>query len=467
MKTAVLPILFLFLSLNLLASDTTRIRTLTAEQVRKDLAYMVQTMETVHPNIFHALGKEAFQKKYDSVLSTVNGSMTEFEAWPKFAVLIGAINEGHTSISYPSSMLGDSSQLFPLFFKSWERDGFIVQYDLSDEQHTQRGDKLIAVNGESVETIRKRFLRFFGGLPAYKDVVITNQLPFLLAVSGVRAPFTVSVAQQGGVKSWTVNAVTKKEWLARLSRARKADPMQRQPYQYQELEGGIGYLNFRSMLNPARFETFVDSVFSSIRQRQVKGLIIDLRQNGGGNSVLGRQLLSYITTKKYRMAGGFSWKISQQYKDFYNNLPEANQYLKHSNIGKRYLEGVNGTLITGPGDEIKSDRRANAFEGKVCFLISAYTFSSANMLANAVKDFKLATLIGEPTGESPNDYGEVLSLQLPGSKITFTTSTKQFIRANGREDDPDPVLPDYLVKDDPATTEDETMKFAIAWITKK
>jgi C-terminal processing protease CtpA/Prc len=92
-------------------------------------------------------------------------------------------------------------------------------------------------------------------------------------------------------------------------------------------------------------------------------------------------------------------------------------------------------------------------------LIGPNTFSSANMTANAIQDYHLATLVGEPTGEPVNDYGELIFLRLPNTGLSFATSTKQFVRANGDSKDPHPVLPKYTIADDPTTPQDEALEF--------
>ena len=96
-------------------------------------------------------------------------------------------------------------------------------------------------------------------------------------------------------------------------------------------------------------------------------------------------------------------------------------------------------------------------------MIGPKTFSSANMLANTIQDYKLATLIGAPSGEPANDYGELIFVKLPNTGFTFTTSTKQFIRANGNAKDQHTVLPDYVVSDNPQTAVDEVLEYAIKY----
>jgi len=67
-------------------------------------------------------------------------------------------------------------------------------------------------------------------------------------------------------------------------------------------------------------------------------------------------------------------------------------------------------------------------------------------------------LVGEPTGEPANDYGELIFLKLPNTGFTFSTLTKQFVRANGDAKDRSPVLPKYRISDNPATPQDEVLE---------
>jgi hypothetical protein len=49
-----------------------------------------------------------------------------------------------------------------------------------------------------------------------------------------------------------------------------------------------------------------------IKEKGIKNLIIDLRTNDGGNSLLGDILLDYLTDKPFRQFGGGSIKFSKQ-----------------------------------------------------------------------------------------------------------------------------------------------------------
>src|SRR5262249_6945988 len=70
-------------------------------------------------------------------------------------------------------------------------------------------------------------------------------------------------------------------------------------------------------------------------------------------------------------------------------------------------------------------RARSALRGHVVVLIGAGTASSAQDAAIALRNLG-ARLIGEPTRQTPNGYGEVRPLTLPNSAITIQYSTKYF-----------------------------------------
>jgi hypothetical protein len=53
-----------------------------------------------------------------------------------------------------------------------------------------------------------------------------------------------------------------------------------------------------------------------------------------------------------------------------------------------------------------------------------------------------ALLVGEPTGGTPNGYGEARTFSLPHSRLTVQYSTKLF---RGVEQDTDAIYPDLTV----------------------
>jgi C-terminal processing protease CtpA/Prc len=236
------------------------------------------------------------------------------------------------------------------------------------------------------------------------------------------------------------------------------------PYTFERLPDGIGLLRFNSMSTDYEsFARFLKDTFTALKTQPVKGLILDLRRNGGGNSALGFELINYITDKKFRMGGGTVWKVSESYKNWYHSDTAWAKRLTGS-AWKKYLALPNGSMLRGKDKARRPGENPLHFSGPVALLIGPGTFSSANMTANAIRDYKLATVIGEPTGETANDFGEIAFFEMPSGKVGFSTSSKQFIRASGNAKDMNPVLPDILVKPDPKDAGDAVLEAARKWV---
>jgi hypothetical protein len=132
------------------------------------------------------------------------------------------------------------------------------------------------------------------------------------------------------------------------------------------------------------FASFSQELIAFIDTHAVERVVIDLRQNGGGNSSI---LLPFINAIRAR--------------------PSLNQ------------------------------------RGKVFVAIDNGTFSSGMLNAVNLQQMTQAILVGEPTGGKPNSYGEVLSFTLPNSKLIVNYSVKLFTTVPG---DPPSVMPDLLVE---------------------
>lgn len=436
----------------------------TKKQLDNDVNYLVHTIADVHPDMYHSIGQKQYKKLTDSVLWALRDGMTGKQAWPIISRLIGALNEGHSSFKFPDDLIANlkagGNTLFPVNIREFDGRYFVVRADGSAEDVLLPGDKIISINHISASNLVDILSAGMGGLRLWRaNDVCQNMIPYL-DLNNIHGPYRISYMRGNNVDSVSLSAVSFADYISHLKAKAGKLPKIPKPadHDFKYLDNGKAYLSINSLReDTAKFKHFLDSVFTALKQAQPNALIIDLRQNGGGNSALGETLLSYITDKPFRMTGGVKWKVSQEYKD------QLNERLKGEGAKQMdyYFSKANGTILTSEGNAPKKHLgNALLYKGRVIVLIGPKTFSSANMLANTIQDYKLATLVGEPSGEPANDYGELITVKLPNTGFTFTTSTKQFIRANGDAKDQHPVLPAYTVHDDPLTTVDEVLEYA-------
>jgi len=215
-------------------------------------------------------------------------------------------------------------------------------------------------------------------------------------------------------------------------------------------------MNFSSMGGDlGRFKTDVAAMFRRVAADSARVLIVDLRGNGGGDSRLGEEFLRYITTKPYRMSAAKDWKMSAEYRSYFKTwVHPAIRWTRGWQlmpIGRQLMNGPDGKIVTMAESPEVHTPAERFFSRPVCVLIGPQTFSSAVDLADAIKTYHLATLVGEETGGRPNGFGEAYIFRLPHSQLAVSVSSALFIRASGDTTDHRGILPDFPA---PRTAED-------------
>lgn len=102
------------------------------------------------------------------------------------------------------------------------------------------------------------------------------------------------------------------------------------------------------------------------------------------------------------------------------------------------------------GDLIFPYTKSDRFNGKVYLLTGTRTFSSAMNFAQAFKQYKIGTIIGEETGGWLVSFGDKVTTTLPVSHIPLSVSTKKFYTVGATDKDFHGVKPDIAIKADKA-----------------
>ncbi|MBQ9484292.1 MAG: hypothetical protein IJU82_08885 [Ruminiclostridium sp.] len=140
-------------------------------------------------------------------------------------------------------------------------------------------------------------------------------------------------------------------------------------------------------------------MFTHVKQKGIRNVAVDLRENGGGNDQVAVEFIRYLDTDEY---------------DYASETMRL------------------GFFMTALSEDHKINARYNdlTFTGNVYILTSSASFSSAMLFAQYIKDNRLGTLIGEPPGNDPNGYGDISTFCTPNAGIRFSISTKHFFRAD-------------------------------------
>ena len=190
------------------------------------------------------------------------------------------------------------------------------------------------------------------------------------------------------------------------------------------------YLNFLPS-----FLEFIDKMDADIKQNHIRKLVVDMRYNGGGNSMLGDQLLQYF---------GVDTDSISKYKTF---VRKSDFLFKCMPYFYDCCKGKLGELI--PMEYCENlpflPQIKNRFEGKVIFIQGQNTFSSANYLLTTIKDNQLFPIIGTPTSQKPTCFGDVLPVELPFTGTKGYISHSFFERPDLSRNDEDCLYPDFHI----------------------
>lgn len=440
----------------------TSLKTFDKDSLKTDALLMLKTFEEVQVDSYRNISKSELLRKQDSIFNIAPESLDQSRAFVILSEIAAFIKDVHTYVDDYATIvkLYHKSKIFPLGIQyRAPNKSLIVTNKFNLDGVIESGATIVSINGFNAQQLFQNSIRLQGGLATYQNNEAKKNFPYHLYLLGIHAPFQVTYKQQGrAVQKETLVGISYPDYLA-------ANQLSSVPnFSFRVLPNNIGYLNFNSMSGMKKFKSFLDSTFMQLKTRNAKGLIVDLRYNGGGNSDLAELLLSYLTTKPYRLSSGRYFKVSSKYKKFMKeNYPDqtAPQVIT-------YLNARSDTILYFPYQEKNYLlNNPNRYPLKTVFLIGPQNLSSATMLADGAQTYKLAKLIGQPTGAPANDGGESYRFKLYYTGFEVYTSSTFDIRANGRKNDIKAILPDISVTKDKSHSKDAILDRGIRYILDK
>jgi len=180
----------------------------------------------------------------------------------------------------------------------------------------------------------------------------------------------------------------------------------------------------------------------------VRKFIVDLRNNGGGNSQAGERLLNAmgIRVPQSGVVRRFSPLMVEIGTEHGFISPIERAFIA---VSSGFIDGIIGMPTTAT-----SENPNNVF---VAVLTDNNTYSSATMMAYWVQDGNSGKIIGAPSRNAPSAFGDMLTFTLPDSGLGVRVSHAQFLRPDVNADQ-SVLWPDIVV--DPA----EALEVALEYL---
>jgi uncharacterized protein YxeA len=362
-----------------------------SEKWRADLQFVKRELPKKHENLFFSKNKTEFDRDMDLLISRV-GKYNNMQVKGQLAKIVSSIHDSHTAVD----IYGDSA--YPIKFFQFGDGIYVVDAPLKYE--SLWGKKLTGINGYSIEQLHSKIDPF---ISKDNNAILKNQFCNLirsnevLKISGITEGNNV-VMNFSGDQNNNVKVEPLKEsdyenikFLSNDSKYVSKIPFTKQKmdknYWFKYIEDSkIAYVKYNSCQNIKgySFSKFTGDTFKIIDNKKASILVVDLRDNGGGNSKI------------------------------------FNTFL----------------------DELKKRGNINS-KGHLFVIIGRKTFSSSILNAMDLKNDTNAILVGEPTGGKPNHFGEVKVLHLSNVNVDIQYSSNYFKTSDKNLDS---IYPDVNIK---------------------
>lgn len=352
-------------------------QTLTPQQFVEDLAFIKSELPKKHTNLFAKISEKAFNNRIEYIerkSKDLNDENFEIELYK----LIKEIGDEHTRVE------STYKTTYPVNFDFFKEGIFVTNADSMYSNLLYK--KLYGIENSTTKNILEKFKQIIkDDNQSYFDVYFqhfVNNPRVLKGLDVTQSDSRVNFILDN--ENYLIFSVQKEnsssKTTSQLLRNSKSDN-----YWYKLIdEGKILYLNYQacSEQDDKPFETFNRELWGLIEEKKPQKIIVDLRNNSGGNSAILRPFLT--------------------------------------KLNESYLNKKGGLYV----------------------LIGKSTFSSALMNAVDLKRNYQSILIGASTSGNVNHYGETRGFQLPNSKITIGYSTRYWETWKGYKG---PLLPDVEI----------------------
>ena len=464
----------------------------TSESLQEDFLIFRRTLETTYPSLYRYSDSVTMSAYLDKQFTLLNKPMNEVDFYKIIALSCARVNDEHL-IPSPSNSdymnrYFENTKFFPFTFRIINRRFYVIKCALSPSP-IKPGSELIAINGRSVEDILNLllptipsdgYIQTFNirhledySLTQVSNLFDLNYSLFADTEDSFRLEY-VSPGEPANKQTLVVPGLTRDQYRKFYNERRKLD----QPLTFKYLEKDVAYLKISSFLGWHRrrfrqnFDSLYQVIFAELRAKRTSHLILDLRNNEGGDNT-GEKLLLYLLPKPYRHFDYLEKKYVgipsvSAYLENANNLIVADTLVYKTATGyrprKEYYDRWTPLLY----EQRPMDMH---FNGQLTVLMNGASGSMASVVCSFLKSNSQAVFIGEESGgamEGPTSRS-FAKLTLPNTHITIDVPLTKTVNAvsytKGRG-----VIPDYWIEpaiDDLLHTIDTELNFALKLIGRK
>jgi C-terminal processing protease CtpA/Prc len=404
------------------------------------------------------VNRSEWEQRFKELIAKVPTTANDYAYYRELQKFCAFLKDGHTNVYFPkgieqlNSMFGE----YRLFVENVDNRAIIVRTNLSKQKEIPIGSEIIEVNGLPTQTYIEQSVAPY--IASSTSHVLQNWATSRLLQGLEGETFHIKIRKPDGT---TISLA--------LTHQRTAEEAVYPAFEDQSLldfkwvRPGIAYLALNSFADEK-----IDSLFMAKLPElyAAKGLIVDLRNNGGGSTSVGTAILQYLTNDT--LLYGSRYTTRQHLPSFkaWGKFVDAQDTVGNAWNTKCFLVNRDAYYYHFDYQPVATYTKAKRLVVPTALLIGHNTASAAEDFLISAHNQKHIIKIGGPSFGST---GQPYVFDLPGGG-SARVCTKKDTYPDGREFvgygvQPDiavaPTLQDYLNKKDPV------LDRALVWLQQQ
>ncbi|MGN6293872.1 MAG: S41 family peptidase [Chitinophagaceae bacterium] len=414
-------------------------------QLKEDFSFLRKVLEETHPGLYRYTPQPVIQQKMDTLASLLNKDMDYYGFYALLAGLLADIRCSHTYIVPQKDINSYMTNIktIPFEFLSLSSGRLYVTLSGITGRLVEPGYELMSINGRPVSAVLEQIYRhtwsdgYIRSAKVHQATGIRFGLLYYLSVErpdSFRLEFFNREGKPVGItvvaqpykeysKIYLQNPVNKRVLDIYLPRNKKDNKESwRLEWLNEPYTACLVFRNFgggnSTEAAAKKMQSFMEKSLSTLKKKNIRNLIIDLRSNSGGWDAQGVELMKYLVNDS----------VPFRYFRHAHTITDSSEFFRFSdlsavdmaNIRKELIPKADGTFEVS--EEYNEERKIqqpkpNRFKGNVYFLVNGGTASAAAEFAAIAYSHNTGIFVGSETGGAyeGSNGGSFLHFSLPNS----------------------------------------------------
>lgn len=431
---------------------------LTLAEQQEDFRIFKTSMQEMHAGVYWFITPKRLNVLYDSVYATLSDNEDAEQFYMKIRFCMASLKHGHDGVEWTKCEPGINYKMNAMpanrkhlpFVMQYLGDKLYILNNCSSNRKIANGSQIISINGKSISSLNNQMLQYVfanGRNTTYKYKMLGFYFQFHYLYQVLYPEETIYNLTIIPYKSKSKAYVTAKAETPQTIAERYQQQTGKSinawgkliDYKLLDKEKGIGYCKLETFStgrfdnDSVKLEWELKKVFATVKKDSIKRLIVDIRDNEGGDDIW-QTAITYFREIAENKSGGLAYLQSDKFtylkylikNDDNRELLHTFEYSPYALIDKT----PDGRFRLKP-QYTEHDTKAkplmpDAFNGDIYLLQNGLTFSAGFAFAGTLKEkinksHGFIKVIGEDNGDDMDagvgSGGWSVELLLPNSKV--------------------------------------------------